>query len=88
MVILRGKSMADVARDLGINRWTLKNWKNPMNSLSKPTNSAIEPPIQSACYLRLMDGMLQNQGISLLMRYTRPGWVGNSMIWPGVWIRS
>ena len=28
MVVLDGKNMAEAARDLGINRWTLKNWKN------------------------------------------------------------
>jgi transposase len=28
MVIVGGKTMADVARDLGINKSTLKNWKN------------------------------------------------------------
>lgn len=27
MVIVGGKTMAQVARDLGINKWTLKNWK-------------------------------------------------------------
>ncbi len=28
MVIVGGKTMAEVARDLGINKWTLKNWKH------------------------------------------------------------
>ena len=28
MVILGGKTMAEVARDLGVNKSTLKNWKN------------------------------------------------------------
>lgn len=28
MVIVGGKTMAEVARDLGLNKWTLKNWKN------------------------------------------------------------
>ena len=28
MVIVGGKSMVQVARDLGINKYTLKNWKN------------------------------------------------------------
>ena len=28
MVIVGGKSMVEVARDLGINKYTLKNWKN------------------------------------------------------------
>lgn len=28
MVIVGGKMMAEVARDLGINKSTLKNWKN------------------------------------------------------------
>ena len=28
MVVLGGKTIAGVARDLGISKWTLKNWKN------------------------------------------------------------
>jgi len=28
MVIVGGKTMVEVARDLGINKFTLKNWKN------------------------------------------------------------
>ncbi len=49
MVIVGGKTMADVARDLGINKSTLKNWKN--RALEEMGEVKINGQVRSAAEL-------------------------------------
>ena len=59
MVIVGGKTMAEVARDLGINKWTLKNWKN--KTLKEMGEVKVNGQVRSATELESENRALRKE---------------------------
>lgn len=59
MVILGGKTMVEVARDLGINKFTLKNWKN--KTLKQMGEVQVDGQVRSAVELETENRQLRKE---------------------------
>lgn len=59
MVIVGGKTMAQVARDLGINKWTLKNWK--IKALKQMGEVKVNGQSRSAAELEVDNRQLRKE---------------------------
>ena len=59
MVIVGGKTMVQVARDLGINKWTLKNWK--IKALKQMGEVQVNGQLRSAAQLEADNRQLRKE---------------------------
>ena len=59
MVIVGGKPIVEVARDLGINKFTLKNWKNKI--LNQMGEVKVDDQVRSALELEAENRQLRKE---------------------------